>query len=113
MRPEEARYASAFRAKPANQKRGIDKDAFHFGLEFKHDDEVSAERFALAACCHENQLTKRKMFFERKKAAKRNVATRQPARDVGPVLKDDFELEFNFFITIMYIRQAIILLGLK
>ena len=42
----------------------------------------ATERFALAACCHENQLTKRTMFFERKKALKRNVATRQPARDV-------------------------------
>ena len=31
---EQARYASAFRAEPANQKRGIDKDPFHFGLEF-------------------------------------------------------------------------------
>jgi hypothetical protein len=26
------------------------------------------------------------MFFEREKALKRNVATRQPARDVGPLL---------------------------
>ena len=42
----------------------------------------SAERLALAADCHENQLTKRTMFFERENALKRNVATRQPARDV-------------------------------
>ena len=35
------------------------------------------------------------MFFERKKALKRNVATRQPARDVGQVLKDAFEFELD------------------
>jgi len=35
------------------------------------------------------------MFFERKKALKRNVATRQPARDVGQVLQDDFEFELD------------------
>jgi hypothetical protein len=40
---------------------------------------LPAERFALAACCHENQLSKRDQLFERKKALKRNVATRQPA----------------------------------
>src|SRR5688500_958860 len=43
---------------------------------------VGAQRFALAACCHADQPPKRGMFFERKKALKRNVATRQPARDV-------------------------------
>ena len=42
----------------------------------------ACQRFALAACCHADQLTKRGMFFERKKALKRNVATRQPARVV-------------------------------
>jgi hypothetical protein len=35
-----------------------------------------AERFALGAGCHENQLTKRRNNFERKNAAKRNVANR-------------------------------------
>ena len=52
----------------------------------------NAQRFALAACCHENQPTKRGNVFERKNALKRNVATRQPARDVGRVLQDVFEL---------------------
>ena len=45
-----------------------------------HDE--ASQRFALAAGCHENQLTKWTKIFERKKALKRNVATRQPARDV-------------------------------
>jgi len=50
------------------------------------DGMQACQRFALAACCHANQLPKRGMFFERKKALKRNVATRQPARDVGKLL---------------------------
>ena len=62
------------------------KTLFHFGLEFEHADEASAERFALAACCHANQLAKRNQIFERENALKRNVATRQPARFVGQVL---------------------------
>jgi hypothetical protein len=41
------------------------------------NQEEKAQRLALAACCHANQLTKRTMFFERKNALKRNVATRQ------------------------------------
>ena len=45
-----------------------------------------AQRFALAACCHADQPTKRDNVFERKKALKRNVATRQPARFVGTLL---------------------------
>jgi hypothetical protein len=49
--------------------------------------------YARAAGCHENRPTKRRIFFERKKTAKWNVATRQPVRFVGPVLKDDFEFE--------------------
>ena len=35
--------------------------------EAKKIGKPSAERFALAAGCHENQLTKRNQFFERKK----------------------------------------------
>ena len=46
----------------------------------------ACQRFALAACCHESQLTKRNQIFERVKALKRCVATRQPARDVGKLL---------------------------
>ena len=38
-------------------------------------------------------LAKRKNVFERKKAAKRNVTNRPIARDVGQVLKDDFEFD--------------------
>ena len=48
---------------------------------------LRAQRFALAACCHANQLTKRNHVFEQEKALKRNVATRQPARDVGRFCK--------------------------
>ena len=40
------------------------------------------------------------MFFERKNAAKRNVATRQPARDVGQGLQDAFELELLLHISV-------------
>ena len=47
---------------------------------------ISAERFALGAVCHENRLTKRENVFERKNAAKRNVANRPLARDVGWLL---------------------------
>ena len=41
--------------------------------------------------------------FERKNAAKRNVATRQPARDVGLVLKDGFDLNFMLLLITAYI----------
>ena len=46
----------------------------------------TAQRFALAAGCHENRLPKRENDFERKNAAKRNVANRPPARLVGWLL---------------------------
>ena len=46
----------------------------------------ACQRFALAAGCHADRLTKRTMFFERKKALKRHVATRQPASIVGTLL---------------------------
>ncbi len=49
------------------------------------------------------------MFFERKNVLKRNVATRQPARDVGQVLQDGFEFELDIFI----IHCIYITLGLK
>ena len=57
--------------------------ALIFWRKREKEKKVTAQRFALAACCHADQLTKRTMFFERKNALKRNVATRQPARFVG------------------------------
>ena len=45
------------------------------------------------------------MFFERKEALKRNVATRQPARDVGQILKDGFEFELGLY-HLLYISVA-------
>ena len=44
------------------------KTLLHFALGFEYDDEASAERFALAACCHANQLMKRDNVFRAEKS---------------------------------------------
>jgi hypothetical protein len=64
-------------------------------LQFLCYRSCSSSQCVLAACCHENQLTKRKMLFERKNAAKRNVATRQPARFVRQVLPSNYTFELE------------------
>ena len=48
---------------------------------------------------------KREMVFERKKALKRNVATRQPARFVGQVLNDVFDLRLKLLLVATRVSQ--------